>query len=165
MELCARRQAFYAPTCLVIAGCSLLFARVTAFGADLDGIWRSQGYGYVFNFQGSGLKAFEVTRTTCVPGFTATRLPTAGSDRGVTFTTTDRDVFFVRPGGDTAHQTLHFEGSASDMRIDRLPRLARANHRPTFGRWGEYVITVLGLRVPQPNMRLVARRAGDRSHG
>ncbi len=121
MELRARPQAFYASTCLVIAGYSLLFAPVTAFGAEsLDGIWRSRGYGYIFNFQGPALKAFEVTPTTCVPGFTATRLPTPGSDRGVTFTTSDRDVFFVRPGGDAAHQTLHFEGSASDMRIDRL---------------------------------------------
>jgi hypothetical protein len=30
---------------------------------------------------------------------------------------------FVRPGGGAAHQALHFDGSASDMRIDRLPRL------------------------------------------
>ena len=131
MELCARR-AFYASTCLVIAGGSVLFAPVTAFGADsLDGIWRSQGYGYVFNFQGSALKAFEVTRTTCVPGFTATRLPMAGPGREVTFTTTDRDVFFVRPGGDAAHRTLHFDGSASDMRIDRLPRLPPVCDHPT----------------------------------
>ena len=85
MELRAR-QAFYASTCLVIAGGSLLFAPVTAFGVDsLEGIWRSQGYDYVFNFQGSVLKAFEVTRTTCVPGFTATHSPTAGPDREVGF--------------------------------------------------------------------------------
>src|SRR5579862_6787256 len=132
MELRARPQAFYASTCVVIAGYFLLFAPVTAFGADsLDGIWRSRGYGYIFNFQGPALRAFEVTPTTCVPGFTATRLPTPGSDRGVTFATTDRDVFFVRPGGDAAHQTLHFEGSASDMRIDRLQGLPPICDRPT----------------------------------
>jgi Peptidase family S41 len=131
MELRAR-QAFYAAAYLVIAGGSVSFAPATAFGADpLDGIWRSQGYGYVFTFQGPALKAFEVTRTTCVPGFTATRLPTAGPDRDVTFTTTDRDVFFVRPGGDAAHQTLHFDGSASDMSIDRLPRLPPICDHPT----------------------------------
>src|SRR5215470_3701914 len=113
MELRAS-QAFYASARLVIVAVSLFFAPVTAFGADsLDGIWRSQGYGYVFNFQGSALKAFEVTRTTCVPGFTATRLPAAGPGHEVTFTTTDTDVFFVRPGGDAVHQTLHFDGSAS----------------------------------------------------
>ena len=121
MELRAR-QAFYASTPLVAV--SLLFAPVTAFGANsLDGIWRSQGYGYVFNFQGSALKAFEVTRTTCMPGFTATRSPTTGPGREVRFNTTDKDVLFVRPGDDAAHQTLHFDGSASDMRIDRLPLL------------------------------------------
>src|SRR5215469_8559348 len=131
MELRAR-QAFYASTCLVIAGGSVLFAPVTALGANsLDGIWRSQGYGYVFNFQGSALKAFEVTRTTCMPGFTATRSPTTGPDREVRFNTTDKDELFVRPGDDAAHQTLHFDGSASDMRIDRLPLLAPNCEHPS----------------------------------
>ena len=36
---------------------------------SLDGVWRSQGYGYVFEIQGQALKAFELTATTCVPGF------------------------------------------------------------------------------------------------
>jgi hypothetical protein len=50
MELSAR-HAFTSPL-LVIVVPSLLFAPVTAFGANsLDGIWRSQGYGYVFNFR------------------------------------------------------------------------------------------------------------------
>ena len=120
---------FSAP--LLVSLSVVTLAPVTAYGADsLDGIWRSQGYGYVCNFQGSALKAFEVTRTTSVPGFTATRYPTAGPEREVTFTTTDRDVFFVRPGGDALHQTLHFDGSASDMRIDRLPRLPPVCDQP-----------------------------------
>jgi hypothetical protein len=43
MELRAR-QAFYPSVRLVIVAASLLFAPVTAFGANyLDGIWRSQG--------------------------------------------------------------------------------------------------------------------------
>src|SRR6516165_394609 len=110
MELRAS-QAFYASAHLVIVAVSLFFAPVTAFGADsLDGIWRSQGYGYVFNFQGSALKAFEVTRTTCMPGFTATRSPTTGSDREVRFNTTDKDVLFVRPSGGA---TCAFPGSHS----------------------------------------------------
>ena len=105
------RQAFYAPTRFVIATVPLLFAPVTVFGANsLDGIWRSQGYGYVFNFQGSALKAFEVTRTTCMPGFTATRSPTTGPDREVRFNTTDKDVLFVRPSGGA---TCAFPGSHS----------------------------------------------------
>ena len=39
----------------------------------LDGVWRSQGYGYVYDIHGPALKSFEVTTATCVPGFTATR--------------------------------------------------------------------------------------------
>ena len=51
---------------------------------SLDGVWQSQGYGYVFEVTGSHLKAFEVTSTTCVAGFTARLQPitTAGEDSG-----------------------------------------------------------------------------------
>jgi len=43
-------------------------APVTPSSAEpLDGVWRSQGYGYVFQIQGAAWKAFEVTSTTCVP--------------------------------------------------------------------------------------------------
>lgn len=99
MELRAR-QAFYPFTFLAIAGVAVASDPVAAFGTEsLDGIWRSQGYGYVFNSEGSALKAFEVTQTTCVPGFTAMRSATTARNREVTFTTSDRDVFFVRPGG------------------------------------------------------------------
>ena len=34
----------------------------------LDGVWRSEGYGLVFDIQGATLKSFEVTATTCVLG-------------------------------------------------------------------------------------------------
>jgi len=35
---------------------------------SLDGVWRSEGYGLVFDIQGATLKSFEVTATTCMPG-------------------------------------------------------------------------------------------------
>lgn len=98
---------------------------------SIDGIWRSQGYGYVFDVQLSGLKSFEVTATTCVPGLTATRSASTAPDREATFTTRDKDVFFVRTGGTPDHKVLHFEGSVSDMRIDRLPRLPSICNPPT----------------------------------
>src|SRR6266567_9335188 len=39
----------------------------------LDSVWRSQGWGFVYEIRGARLQAFEVTSTTCVAGFKAER--------------------------------------------------------------------------------------------
>ena len=98
---------------------------------SLEGVWRSQGYGYVMEIKGPTLRAFEVTATTCVPGFTARRDDTAIAGREATFKTTGGGVYFIRTGGSGDHRLLHSEGSASDVRIDRLPRLPAVCGHPT----------------------------------
>jgi hypothetical protein len=40
---------------------------------SLDGVWRSEGYGLVFDIQGTTLKSFEVAATTCVSSDAAQR--------------------------------------------------------------------------------------------
>lgn len=97
----------------------------------LDGLWRSEGYGYVFEVNNKILKAFEVTERTCVPGFTAKRQSSSVPDREATFRTADGDVYFVRAGATGDHRRLHAEGSVSDMRIDRLPEMPAICNRPT----------------------------------
>ena len=64
---------------------------------SLDGVWRSEGYGMVFDIQGATLKSFEVTATTCVLGDPAQREETSIVAREATFKTTDGDVFFEMP--------------------------------------------------------------------
>jgi hypothetical protein len=98
---------------------------------SLEGVWRSQGYGYVFEIKGLTVKAFEVTATTCVPGFTARRDATAVAGREATFKTQEGQEFFIRSGGAGDHKLLHHEGSASDVRIDRLPQLPAVCDDPT----------------------------------
>ncbi len=99
--------------------------------STLEGVWRSQGYGYVFEINGPTLKAYEITATTCVPGLTARREGTVMAGREATFKTQDGGVFFIRAGGSNDHKLLHREGSASDVRIDRLPRLPAVCDHPT----------------------------------
>src|SRR5581483_3808105 len=82
-------------TCLAVAG----LARSSAQKRSLDGVWRSEGYGLVFEVQGTRLKSFEVTATTCMPGDAAQREETSIDGREATFTTTDGDVLFIRSGG------------------------------------------------------------------
>jgi hypothetical protein len=103
----------------------------SAIAQPLDGVWQSQGYGYVFEIQGSFLKAFEITTQTCVPGFTAQRLNGAVSGREATFRTKDRETYFVRTGDAGDHKLLHQEESITDIRIDRLAKLPEVCNQPT----------------------------------
>ncbi len=114
---------------IILAG--VLFSVASPQSPSLDGVWRSQGYGYVFEIKGPELTAFEVTATTCVPGLTARRTATAVQGREGTFETKDGDVFFIRAGGGKDHKLLHAEGTASDVRIDRLPALPAVCEHPT----------------------------------
>ena len=108
-----------------------LLPTVSAAAQDLDGFWKSQGYGFVFEIDTNRLKAFEVTTRTCVQRFTAKRDDSSVPDRQATFRTADGDVYFVRAGETGDHKRLHSEGSASDMRIDRLPSIRQVCDRPT----------------------------------
>jgi Peptidase family S41 len=98
---------------------------------SLDGVWRSEGYGMVFEIQGSTAKTFQVTTTTCVPWFTAERETTDMVGRDATFTSPHRDPFFIRTGGNTKRKLLHRDGTASDIRLDRIPRLPATCEHPT----------------------------------
>jgi len=85
----------------------------------------------VFVIGGDRWTAYEVTSTTCVAGFTATRTAVDATDREATFAPDRGPQFFVRSGGTADHKVLHFEGAVSDRRMDRIPRLPRFCDRPT----------------------------------
>jgi peptidase S41-like protein/tricorn protease-like protein len=97
---------------------------------SLDGAWVSQGYGDLLEIEARTLRVSEVTATTCVPGATAERVDAAVRDREATFKTPEGHVFFIREGGDADHKRVHSEGSASDVRIDRLRRRPSVCDRP-----------------------------------
>jgi len=117
---------------LMLAG----LAAAPAAAQSLDGIWRSEGYGDVFVVKGKDWKTFEVTSTTCVPGFIAAETARASAHRNATFNAneefdTDSPQFFIRSGGSHEHKRLHLEGAASDIRIDRISRLPAVCDHPT----------------------------------
>ena len=98
---------------------------------SVDGVWRSRGYGDVFEIHGPTVKTHQVTSTTCVPGFTGQRDPATIAGREATFTHDRNEIFFIRSGGKRDHKLLHNEGSASDVRLDRLPHLPAVCDHPT----------------------------------
>jgi hypothetical protein len=111
----------------------LLFALAPAavHSQSLDGVWRSQGYGFVFEIQGRSLSAWEVTATTCVKSLTATGDSVATPGRAATFRTKEGNVFFVKTGGTENFHLLHYDGAASDMRIDRVAAIPAVCTPPT----------------------------------
>src|SRR5205809_2903247 len=68
----------------------LLLAAIFAtksFGASagLDGVWRSQGWGFVYEVRGADWQPFEVTSTTCVAGSKAKRVTNGPRGSAATF--------------------------------------------------------------------------------
>lgn len=97
---------------------SLLAA--TASGQSLDGTWRSDGYGWVFDIRGDSLRAREVTAVSCIASFRAHREATVpvGAVAAFTFDGAPITVQVLRdPSADAMR--LHVEGSASDYIIRR----------------------------------------------
>jgi hypothetical protein len=96
---------------------------------SLDGVWRSQGYGYVLQIAGRDLRAFEVTSKTCVAGFIARRLATP--HREAAFKIAEGGVLFIKSEGSNDRKLLRFDFSDSDIRIDRLPQMPTLCDAPT----------------------------------
>jgi Peptidase family S41 len=118
-----------AVTLTVLAALGL--SALSAQKRSLDGVWRSEGYGLVFDVQGATLKSFEVTATTCVPSRAAQREDTNIAGREATFKTRDGGVFFIRSGGTDDHKLFHDVSSVSDVRIDRVAKLPATCEPPT----------------------------------
>lgn len=76
----------------LIALAVLVGSRVNAFDPSIEGVWKSRGWGYIYEIRGSALQAFEVTSATCVRGFKAARLPSESPGQA-TFRTRSGDVF------------------------------------------------------------------------
>lgn len=106
-------------------------SRMPAQSPSIDGVWRSQGYGNVFEIKGPTLRAFEVTNDTCVAGGTSAVDATPVPGRTATFKAPGGSEMFFRAGGSADHMLLHSQGSASDERYDRIPRLPAVCDRPT----------------------------------
>src|SRR5215471_155561 len=90
-----------------------------AHSQTLDGTWRSEGYGWVFDIKGDSLRAREVTAVSCIPSFRAHRDTTQeGAIAAFTFDGSPTTIQ-VLAGSSDDQLKLHLEGSASDYVIRR----------------------------------------------
>ncbi len=99
--------------------------------ADVDGVWRSQGWGFVYQVRGADWKVFEVTSSTCVTGTTAKRV-TTGPPTGVsTFRSRDGDVFSIAADGDSNHKRITTPNGLVSIAIERIEALPDTCTPPT----------------------------------
>jgi C-terminal processing protease CtpA/Prc len=97
---------------------------------SLQGLWKSDGYGYIFEVKGDELSVFDVTKNNFTPNFTGNNVDQTPGDGEVDFevdfrsailelkikSTTDDDVKIIDPGGDSTDITL--------QRIDEKPSVS-----------------------------------------
>jgi hypothetical protein len=107
----------------------LLFA-VAAVGVhaaaaqSLDGVWKSDGYGNVYELNGNTMKAFEATTQTCVPAFTAARVAPPASGQDEVFRVNERDRIAISAGERSDDKLLNH--SIHIRRLARLPEVCSA---------------------------------------
>ncbi|GEM_PF-281241 len=96
----------------------------------LDGIWRSDGYGYAVRVAGDSLRMFELTEVSCIPSVGAHR--TGADGRSTVFTFDEApETFEMVAGGATADEArLQADGTASHMVLHRVPSLPERCARP-----------------------------------
>src|SRR2546425_11910125 len=81
---------------------------------SLDGLWLTDGYGELIEFQGDELHWFEITQVSCVPAGKATRKSGAGKDT-VIVVVEEGAVVRGTPGGSPGPGWLHEGGSGSGI--------------------------------------------------
>jgi hypothetical protein len=85
---------------------------------SLDGLWLTDGYGELVEFQGDELRRFEITKLSCISAGTATRKSDAGPDKEVVFVD-GSDVRRVTLGSSPDTRWLRDDGSVSSILLRR----------------------------------------------
>src|SRR2546422_5279018 len=85
---------------------------------SLDGLWLTDGYGELIEFQGEELRSFEITKLSCISAGKATRKTGASTAKEVIFTGED-DTYRVSPGTSPDTRWLHEDGTVSSILLRR----------------------------------------------
>jgi hypothetical protein len=81
---------------------------------SLEGLWLTDGYGELIEFQGDDMRVFEVTTLSCIPAEKATRKAGAAAAGEIVFAA-EGDTFRISPGPSPETRWLHSDGSVSNI--------------------------------------------------
>ncbi len=97
---------------------------------QLQGYWRSVGYGLLLEFDGNTLRILQTTAISCAPAAVATRVPRFGSrnravyvvdpSRSLPFFAADSDKLVIAPGRAPSKRRLQVPSATSDIGIERI---------------------------------------------
>jgi hypothetical protein len=111
-----------------LASCGFFGPPTVAPAMPAQGVWRSDGYGWVDALRDGRLQVYETTSVSCLPGDTLRSLGPADSDGTMRFGEQNIVLQTLRPlpGG---RSTVHVTGTAADVDlvpIDGLPARCKA---------------------------------------
>jgi len=132
-----RRQAtlhtlFAATIALTLAACSAPNGATSNPGStrSVDGVWRSEGYGWILSVSNGRLQTYESTSMSCLPAQSRAALDPPGPQGGVQFGKHHLvDATIQRT--DDRHALLHLTGDIDHIVLDALPALPPECDRPT----------------------------------
>jgi hypothetical protein len=110
---------------------ALLTAPLYASPPTLDGVWRSQGWGYAYLVRGANWQAFEVTSETCVVGAQAARQRSAPPGHDASFRIRGGGIFYIDPAAGPDQKRIVTPGGLTSIVIERLADLPPACRMPT----------------------------------
>jgi hypothetical protein len=117
--------------CLVGFSVLILGAYMTfpspARAGELDGVWRSDGYGFLLEIDGKRLRLFETTAVSCIPSMTALLVDSTAPRAEAAFKIENAPVtFYVTAGPTPDVKCIGAPFAASTMlcrRLDRRPEI------------------------------------------
>jgi len=99
--------------------------------ARLDGLWRTDGYGFAMEVRGDALQLWQVTEASCIPAYTGVRVELPANEDGIGFML-DRGVeLTIRPGASAHQRKMRTEGSITDWGLERIRSLPTSCNAPT----------------------------------
>ena len=137
----ARRPVSVAGTlagCLLLAACGGTHESVgptvgeatSPASSQVDGVWRTDGYGWVVQVADGHLKTYDVTSLSCIPNGDLTRID--GSLGGAAqFGKRDSPEETIARNPDGRSAELRMLGTAADIDLTPLPALPDLCNRPT----------------------------------
>src|ERR1700704_996424 len=85
---------------------------------SLDGLWLTDGYEELIEFQGDALRSFEITKLSCISAGTAKAKSGKGANEEIVFAD-ESDVDRVTPGSSPDTRWLHEDGGVSSVLLRR----------------------------------------------
>jgi Peptidase family S41/Tricorn protease C1 domain len=118
---------------MVLAACSVPVTGTQTSGtgqtSPVDGVWRTDGYGWVISVSGGRAQTFDTTAVSCLPNNTADQLGQAAPDGTVQFGRKGLAVETLRKTGN-GQGLLRLLGTAADIDLLPLPALPDACTKP-----------------------------------